>query len=285
MSVSIGAALREAAEQLRGHEIHEPRREAALLLGHILRRDRAFLFAHIDEDLSPEQLEILGGLVSRRGGGEPLQYITEHQEFFKLDFEVTPDVLIPRPETELVVEGALDVLPRDRQSEFVDVGTGSGCLAISILHEHRKTEAIAIDLSTRALQVAERNAERHGVADRLRLLESDLLAALPADQIFDLIVSNPPYVSSDDMEHLQREVQREPRRALEGGRDGLDVVRRLLRDASAHLKKGGHLIFEFGLGQDAAIRELVDRDVWELIEVRKDLQQIPRTIILRRDAN
>jgi release factor glutamine methyltransferase len=285
MSVSIGAALREAAEQLRGHEIHEPRREAALLLGHILRRDRAFVFAHIDEDLSPEQLEVLGGLVSRRGGGEPLQYITEHQEFFKLDFEVTPDVLIPRPETELVVEGALDVLPRDRQSEFVDVGTGSGCLAISILHEHRKTEAIAIDLSTRALQVAERNAERHGVADRLRLLESDLLAALPADQIFDLIVSNPPYISSDDMEHLQREVQREPRRALEGGRDGLDIVRRLIREAFTHLKKGGHLIFEFGLGQDAAIRELVDRDVWELIEVRKDLQQIPRTIILRRDAN
>jgi release factor glutamine methyltransferase len=167
----------------------------------------------------------------------------------------------------------------------VDVGTGSGCLAISILHEHRKTEAIAIDLSTRALQVAERNAERHGVADRLRLLESDLLAALPADQIFDLIVSNPPYVSSDDMEHLQREVQREPRRALDGGRDGLDIVRRLIREASTHLKKGGHLIFEFGLGQDAAIRELVDRDVWELIEVRKDLQQIPRTIILRRDAN
>jgi release factor glutamine methyltransferase len=281
MAVSIGAALTEAAEGLRAHRIVEPRLEAALLLGHVLQRNRAYLIAHVDQELRRDQLAAVRSFVARRASGEPLQYLTNHQEFFKLDFEVTPDVLIPRPETELIVETALTVLPRERQSGLLDVGTGSGCLAISILHEYKNTHATAIDLSARALQVAQRNAERHGVADRLRLIESDLFAALPADQIFDLIVSNPPYVSSDDMAHLQREVQREPRRALEGGRDGLDVIRRLLRDASAHLKKGGHLIFEFGIGQDAAIRELVDRDVWELIEVRKDLQQIPRTIILR----
>jgi ribosomal protein L3 glutamine methyltransferase len=132
------------------------------------------------------------------------------------------------------------------------------------------------------LQVARRNAERHGVGDRLRLVESDLFAALPANQIFDLIVSNPPYVSSVDMEHLQREVQREPRRALEAGSDGLDVIRRLLQEAPDHLNKGGHLIFEFGIGQDAAIRDLVDRDAWELVEIQKDLQQIPRTIVMQK---
>jgi release factor glutamine methyltransferase len=281
MAVSIGAALAEAAEGLRAHRIVEPRLEAALLLGHVLQRDRAYLIAHVDQELRREQLEVVRNFVALRASGEPLQYLTNHQEFFKLDFEVTPDVLIPRPETELIVETALTVLGRERQSGLLDVGTGSGCLAISILHEYRNTHATAIDLSARALRVAQRNSERHGVADRLRLIESDLFAALPADQRFDLIVSNPPYVSSDDMEHLQREVQREPRRALDGGRDGLDVIRRLLRDASAHLKSGGHLIFEFGIGQDVAIREMVDRDVWELIEVRKDLQQIPRIIILR----
>ncbi len=282
MVVSIGAALTEAAEGLRAQGIPEPRLEAALLLGHVLRRDRAYLIAHIEAELRPERLQTVRRLVARRASGEPLQYLTNHQEFFKLDFEVTPDVLIPRPETELIVEAALTVLSPERQSEIADVGTGSGCLAISILHEHRKTQATAIDLSARALQVAQRNAERHGVRGRLRLIESDLFAALPADQIFDLIVSNPPYVSTADMNHLQREVQHEPRRALEGGKDGLDMIRRLVRDASAHLKKGAHLIFEFGIGQDGAIRELVDRDVWELIEIRKDLQQIPRTIVLRR---
>jgi release factor glutamine methyltransferase len=282
MVVSIGAALTEAAEGLRAQGIPEPRLEAALLLGHVLRRDRAYLIAHIEAELHPELLQTVRRLVARRASGEPLQYLTNHQEFFKLDFEVTPDVLIPRPETELIVEAALTVLSPERQSEIADVGTGSGCLAISILHEHRKTQATATDLSARALQVAQRNAERHGVRGRLRLIESDLFAALPADQIFDLIVSNPPYVSTADMNHLQREVQHEPRRALEGGKDGLDMIRRLVRDASAHLKKGAHLIFEFGIGQDGAIRELVDRDVWELIEIRKDLQQIPRTIVLRR---
>jgi release factor glutamine methyltransferase len=281
MAVSIGAALAEAAEGLRAHGIVEPRLEAALLLGHVLQRDRAYLIAHVDQELRREQLELVRSFVARRASGEPLQYLTNHQEFFKLDFEVTPDVLIPRPETELIVETALTVLGREPQSGLLDVGTGSGCLAISILHEYRNAHGTAIDLSARALQVAQRNAERHGVADRLRLIESDLFAALSADRRFDLIVSNPPYVSSDELERLQREVQREPRRALDGGRDGLDVIRRLLRDASAHLKSRGHLIFEFGIGQDAPIRDMVDRDVWELIEVRKDLQQIPRMIILR----
>lgn len=282
MAVSIGAALTEAAERLRAHEIAEPRLEAALLLGHLLQRDRAYLIAHINEELPGDQLDAVRRFVARRADGEPLQYLTNHQEFFKLDFEVTPDVLIPRPETELIVETALTLLPHDRQSGFVDVGTGSGCVAISILHEHRKTHATAVDVSGRGLQVARRNAERHGVGDRLRLVESDLFAALPANQIFDLIVSNPPYVSSVDMEHLQREVQREPRRALEAGSDGLDVIRRLLQEAPDHLNKGGHLIFEFGIGQDAAIRDLVDRDAWELVEIQKDLQQIPRTIVMQK---
>jgi release factor glutamine methyltransferase len=282
MAVSISGALTEAAKSLRAHGIAEARLQAALLLGHVLQRDRAYLIAHTDQELRPDQVAAFRSFVARRYEGEPLQYLTNHQEFFKLDFEVTPDVLIPRPETELIVETALTLLPQQHQSRFLDVGTGSGCVAISILHEHRKTEGTAIDVSARALQVAERNAERHGVRDRLRLVESDLFAAVPARQIFDLIVSNPPYVASDDLDQLQREVQREPRHALEAGSDGLDIIRRLLREAADHLRKDGHLIFEFGMGQDAAILEFADRDVWEVLEVRKDLQQIPRTMVMQR---
>jgi HemK-like putative methylase len=155
-------------------------------------------------------------------------------------------------------------------------------LAISILHERSKANAVAIDASTDALTVAETNARRHQVDDRLRLVESDLFAGLRGDEVFDAIVSNPPYVSDQEMKDLQREVGREPRLALAGGVDGLDVIRRLLEHAPRRLKAGGYLIFEFGINQDTRIIELVDERAWELIDIRKDLQRIPRTMILRK---
>ena len=285
MDVSIAIAVNEAAEKLKAHGVNEPRLEAALLLSHTLGRDRAFLIAHDKRILSREQSESLAAFVSRRAAGEPLQYITGHQEFFKLDFEVTPDVLIPRPETELIVEAVLELFPRSADFTFADVGTGSGCIAISILDERQQARALAIDQSERALKVAEKNAERHQVTDRMRLVQADLFRGLPQSEVFNLIVSNPPYVPDGEMSSLQREVQREPRPALAAGPDGLDVIRRLLEEAPRHLHTGGYLIFEFGINQDKAIGELVTGTVWELIEMRRDLQQIPRTIILRRNAN
>jgi release factor glutamine methyltransferase len=227
-------------------------------------------------------LQAFQGFVDRRAGGEPLQYITRHQEFFKLDFEVTPDVLIPRPETELIVEAVLGVFPGTSEFTFADVGTGSGCIAISILHERLSASATALDKSAKALAVAQRNASRHQVNARLRLIESDLFRAVPENESFDLIVSNPPYVPDGELSMLQREVQREPQSALAGGAAGLDVIRRLLGEAPRHLHAHGYLIFEFGINQDEAIAELVAGNIWELIEVRRDLQQIPRTIILRK---
>lgn len=283
MPVSIAEAVTEAAEKLRTSGVDEPRRDAALLLSHTLGCDRTFVIAHGDEAVPAEKLNALREYVERRAAREPLQYITGHQEFFKLDFEVAPAVLIPRPETELIVEAVLDLFPIDSHFDFADVGTGSGCLAISILHERSNSQGIAIDISRDALNVAERNAQRHNVDDRLQLLESDLFVALSPDRTFDLIVSNPPYVLDQEMNQLQREVQREPRSALAGGVDGLDVIRRLLRDAPQHLKAGGYLLFEFGVDQDAKIIELVNQAGWELIEIRKDLQQIPRMIVLRKN--
>ena len=282
MDVSIATALNEGAEKLRAHGVNQARLEAALLLSHIIGGDRAYLIAHDDRGLSGTQSLTFATFVSRRAGGEPLQYITGHQEFFKLDFEVTPDVLIPRPETELIVEAALEIFPSHVDFTFADVGTGSGCIAISILQERQKARATAIDKSKGALKVAEQNAERHHVTDRMRLVQADLFQGLPQHEEFNLIVSNPPYVPDGDLSALQREVRREPQSALAGGADGLDVIRRLLEETLTHLQAGGYLIFEFGINQDEAVAELVVGPVWELIERRRDLQQIPRTIILRK---
>jgi len=261
--------------------VDQPQTEANLLLADLLGGDRAFLIAHSADDLSPGQKEEFQSRVERRAAGEPQQYITGHQEFFRLDFEVTPDVLIPRPETELIVEAALE-FAKHGAPYFADIGTGSGCLAISLLNELPEAKAVAVDTSSAALKVAQRNAERLGAIDRLRLVKSDGLAAISSKEKFDLIVSNPPYVSDEEMKSLQREVRREPASALAGGVDGFDVIRRWLNDAPRFLRTGGHFIFEIGFGQGQTVRELIDQNKWELIDVRHDLVNIPRTVILRR---
>ena len=278
---SISSALHEGARRLREADVVEPRREAGSLLAHVLGRDRSFIVAHADDFLTAEQSKALQGLVERRAGGEPVQYITAHQEFFKLDFEVTPDVLIPRPETELIVETALELLKDDPAPVFADIGTGSGCIGISLLRELHGARAIATDISPAALSVAQRNAERHGVADRLDLLESDCFSALDANASFTLIASNPPYVSEDELKTVPREVRYEPRAALAAGSDGLSVIRRLLSEAPPFLRPGGYFVFEIGFGQREAVEQLVDRRVWKLLEIREDLQSIPRTFVLQ----
>lgn len=279
---SISSAIREGTQRLHEAAIAEPRREAGSLLAHVLGRDRSFIIAHADEPLTDAQCQTLQLLVERRATGEPLQYITAQQEFFKLDFEVTPDVLIPRPETELIVETALELLQNDPGAYFADIGTGSGCIAISMLHELPAARAIAMDISPAALRVARRNAERHRVADRLVLLESDGLSALDVNESFSLIASNPPYVSEDELKSAQREVSYEPYEALAAGPDGLSVIRRLLADVPPFLRPGGYFVFEIGFGQSEVVEKLVDRRVWKLLEIREDLQRIPRTFVLQK---
>jgi release factor glutamine methyltransferase len=278
---SISRALREGTKRLHEAAVAEPRREAGSLLAHVLGRDQSFIIAHAEELLSDEQGEALQFLIERRASGEPLQYITARQEFFKLDFEVTPDVLIPRPETELIVETALEILQNDPEAYFADIGTGSGCIAISMLHELPRARAVGVDMSRAALRVARRNAERHKVTDRLVLLESDGLSALHANESFSLIASNPPYVSEDELKSVQREVRHEPPAALAAGPDGLSVIRRLLTDVPPFLCAGGYFVFEIGFGQSEAVEKLVDRRVWKLLEIREDLQGIPRTFLLQ----
>ena len=282
MNSSIHDLLAEGARALAAAGITEPRRDAALLLGEVLNRDRSFMIAHPEHSVAADQLQKFREFIARRASGEPLQYITAHQEFFKLDFAVTPDVLIPRPETELIVEVALEILRPDQAARLLDIGTGSGCLAISILKELPNPRAVATDISASALKVARRNAERHGVTDRLRLIESDLFSAMASDDVFDLLVSNPPYVPNNDLRNLQPEVQYEPAVALAGGVDGLAIIRRILRDAPRFLCAGGYLIFEIGFGQSESVGALVGARDWQMIEIRRDLQGIPRTVVVRR---
>jgi release factor glutamine methyltransferase len=282
--LTIAQALAEAAAQLAAGGTTEPRRDAAALLAHTLACDRAFLIAHSDDVLAPDAIAQFHLMLERRAAGEPLQYVTGRQEFYGLEFEVTPDVLIPRPETELLVEAALALLGDVSAPHVCDVGTGSGCIPVALLHERADARAVGLDISTAALAVAARNAARHGVAPRLRLVASDCFAALdPARARFDAILSNPPYVADRDVPGLQREVRDfEPRVALTPGGDGLAVIRRLLTDAPRFLAPGGCLLFEIGFDQHERVAQLIDPRTWTLLDIHQDLQGIPRTVALRR---
>jgi release factor glutamine methyltransferase len=280
---SIIQALAAGAESLRAAGILDPRREAGSLLAHALRRDRTYLITHGDDLVTGEQGDRFCALIARRAAREPLQYIIGYQEFFKLSFEVTPDVLIPRPETELIVEAALALADPERTLSILDVGTGSGCIVISLLHELKNATAMATDISSNALEVARRNAQRHNVSDRVTFIQADSLAPIERSAAFSLIVSNPPYVPEGEIAALQPEVRdHEPLTALVSGADGLDHIRALLRETSHLLHHNGYFIFEIGFGQRDAVERLVDPAIWHLIEVRKDLQGIPRTVVLQK---
>ncbi len=277
---TIAQAILEAAHLLRTANVDEARREAASLLAHVIARDRTYLLTHADAALAASDVSRLKIYVERRAAGEPLQYITGHQEFFNLDFEVTHDVLIPRPETELLVERALELLKTTNTTQplVCDVGTGSGCIGISLLHEKQNLRVVALDISTHALNVAARNAARHNVSERISLVASDAFTALDERRVrFDLIVSNPPYISESELPTLQREVRdHEPRAALTPGTDGLRIIKQLLAESPRYLSAGGHLLFEIGYDQHAAVENLVDRRSWTLRAIHKDLQGIPR---------
>ena len=286
MTTSIAEAILQGAHQLRQADVPEARREAGSLLAYLLERDRSFILAHAEDAISEEQSQRFREYLERRAEGEPLQYITGHQEFFGLDFEVTPDVLIPRPETELLIETALDLFRSSDKDIFIcDVGTGSGCIAITLLHELQPARAVAIDISPAALAVAKRNAARHATSERIDFVLSDCFAALNTQDPlqFNLIVSNPPYVEEGTIEGLQREVRKfEPRVALAAGIDGLAIIRRLLLEAAGFLSTGGYLLFEIGFAQAAAVERLIDPKIWRRLAFHKDLQGIERTVALQK---
>jgi len=222
-------------------------------------------------------------LVERRVTREPLAYIVGAREFWGLELEVTPDVLIPRPATELIVEAMLELfLERDAPLRVADICTGCGCVAVAIAHERPAARIVAADISSAALDVARRNAARHRVIDRVSFRQGDLLHGI--EGTFDAIVANPPYVVDGARPALQPEVRDyEPAVALFGGREGLDLVTRLVAEAPKHLRSGGFLVFEFGLGQEVEVEELIAAaPQLELVDLRRDLQGIARTVVAKR---
>jgi release factor glutamine methyltransferase len=275
---SIAEVLKDATQILENAGVPEARREAASLLSFVIGKDRTFLIAHSEDEVN--DVDQFRELLERRAAGEPAQYITGTQDFFGREFRVTPDVLIPRPETELLVEAALEVTKT--ATLICDVGTGSGCIAVTLLCELDHARAVALDKSPAALEVAKFNAQQLGVADRATFLVSDCFDSLDQRE-FDLIVSNPPYVSATVLGGLQREVRdHEPLIALSPGPDGLSIIRRLIQESSQFLKQNGHLIMEIGFDQGESVQNLVDTNVWELLEVRPDLQCIPRIVLLQK---
>lgn len=277
---TVGRLLSWTTEFLKKRGSESPRLDAEVMLASVLGWERVQLYTHFEDEIGEAQRGRYRDLVRRRAEGAPVAYLVGRKEFYSLRFDVSPAVLIPRPESEFVVIEAIEALKTLEAPRLVDVGTGSGCLAVACAHQLTKAKVTAIDLSPKALEVARKNAERHKLIDRVEFLEGDLLGPLADAPTLDAIVSNPPYIPTDDVANLEPGVRdHEPILALDGGADGLEVVRRLIREAAPRLRPGGHLILEIGTAQEASVRELLsDEQVWELRPTIRDLQGHPRVI-------
>jgi len=248
--------------------------DARVLLRHALGVDAVYLIAHAGDAMNAAQHERFIALVARRRAGEPVAYITGTREFYRLEFAVTPAVLIPRPETELLVEWALQRFAPEAQSRVLDLGTGSGCIAISIAHERPRADVCAVDCSEAALEVARSNAQRHRLGN-VTFLHSDWFAAL-GTQRFDCIVSNPPYIAAGDAHLAQGDLRFEPARALASGTDGLDAIRLIVAQAPQYLQAGGWIAFEHGYDQAARCRQLLQEAGFTQVFSQRDLAGIER---------
>jgi release factor glutamine methyltransferase len=267
------------------HGIEQSRANAEVLLAHVLGKERLELYLHFDQPLTTSELARYRQAIQRRAAHEPTQYITQKQEFWSLEFEVNPSVLIPRPETELIVEMALDLLGNTRQ-RIMDLGTGSGAIAVALALERPAADLLATDASYDALQVAKRNAMRHNVSDRITFVATDLFSGFsPFHASFDLIVSNPPYIGEDEFHNLAPEIETyEPQMALRGGGPkGLEIPRKILHDAPLYMKTAGVVLIEIGQGQaEILLQELTKNRFFEDVRITKDYSGIPRILHLRR---
>jgi len=284
---SIAEARTWAAEELKRAAVDSPVLTADLLLGFVLGCDRVYVITHIEKTVLEDLWVRYKNLVFRGAEGEPLEYLTGVKEFYGFSFNVTSDVLIPRPETELLVEKAIDLIKNGSSpgARFVDVGTGSGCIAISVAREIPESTAWAVDISAAALMVARENAIRHGVVDRIHLVQADLLNCFPPESLFDLILCNPPYVAFKEYDSLPHNVKDyEPHTALFGGESGVEVYDRLAPEIASRLVPGGYCLLELGMGQASYVGLAVEKAGLSLEIILNDLQGIPRCLVGRRPA-
>ena len=285
---TVGEVVRWAADELSHAEVECARMTGELLVAQVLGWTRERVIAHPEGGLSPEQVDLFRTLVRRRCSGEPLQYITGEREFYGLRFKVTPSVLIPRPETEFLVGEVLrlsSILPRTQSVCLADVGTGSGCIAIAVLHNLPGCRAWATDISAPALEVARQNAMRFAVGDRIRFVCADLLECFPERPAFDFIVSNPPYGARGNREAVQAIVRDyEPEGAVFGGQSGYEAYSRLIPQAERRLLPGAYLLLEVGFGQWEEVARMAEHEGFAVDRMVEDLQGIPRCIVARRET-
>ncbi len=280
----LGETLQSAIRFLTDESVPSPRMNAEVLLMFVLSVDRAYLYAHPERELTAEEGSRYNETLHERATGKPAQYITGHQEFWGMDLIVTPAVLIPRPETEHVIETVMELAKEFPARTIVDVGTGSGCIALALAQELPQAQVLATDISTESLEVAKANAARHQLEKRVSFVAADLLSRDGGSYVsaeVDFVVSNPPYVSEEERDKVQREVRKfEPNVAVFGGPHGLEIYRRLIPEAHGVLRPGGWLVMEIGFSQEEQIRELL-RD-WAEVRVTADLQGIPRVLAARK---
>jgi len=293
VGVTVLEVIQKSADFLAKKGVESPRLQTELLLAHLLKMPRMKLYLNFERTLSPVELDALRELVKRRGQHEPLQHIVGSTSFCGLEITVNRHVLVPRPETELLAEEGWKFLlestlqrasgqeqPKGRTPTALDFGTGSGCIAIALAAKCPTARIIGLETSTEALGVAQQNAARLGVAERIQFLRGDGLAALPPDAHFDLIISNPPYIPTAEIASLQPEVRDyDPRAALDGGPDGLDFCRLLASQAAEFLKPGGKIMVELGDGQADAARKFFEAQKWIVEAVKQDYSQRLRILV------
>ena len=281
--MQLKPALSSAIERLEAADVGSARMNAEVLLMFVLGVNRAYLYAHPERELTAEEEAQYDGVLAQRATGMPSQYITGHQEFWGLDFVVSPAVLIPRPETEHLVESVLELARGMARPKLVDVGTGSGCVALSLAHELTGAEVYAVDVSAEALEIARANAGRLQLDKRVHFMQSNVLEALAGVDDFDFVASNPPYVGFGEADKVQKSVRDfEPRVAVFAGQQGLDVIGPLIEQAHRALKPGGWLALEIGYSMRDAVVDLLSRTMWEDVRVVPDLQGIPRVVAARK---
>lgn len=274
--MNIADSLKFGEAELITASVENARREAASLLGFVILRDRTFLIAHPEYELTTSEINDYDRVIGLRKLRVPFQHITAMQEFYGLDFKVSPDVLIPRPETEILVESAIENLRQVANPRFCEIGVGSGCVSISVLVNLADASCVAADISNAALTIAARNAAFHNVSERLKLIESDIFSKLVIEK-YDAILSNPPYIPLADIQQLQAEVRdHDPTIALTDGSDGLTIIGNIIQDAPKFLKQGGFVFVEIGHDQSKAVRTMFSDLLWHNVGFLKDLQNIDR---------
>jgi release factor glutamine methyltransferase len=258
--------------------VPNPRLDVELLLAHALALKRMDLYMQFERVLTEPELDKLRPLVKRRSAREPLQHILGTVDFCNLTLTVNSKALIPRHETEILVQKAIECLGKDSSGKILDIGTGTGAIVLAILQSCPSTTAVAVDLSEDALTLAKQNAENSKLQSRIEFRNGNLFEAIQKNESFEMIVSNPPYIPSTEIAALQKEVQFDPVMALDGGADGLDLIRKIIAEASQFLKSSGFLLIEIGLNQHEAVRKLLEEAKYTKIEIFKDLQGVQRIV-------